>query len=161
MTATTIDQLSGTAAADHFDDGDAIARARVGDGLDLNYGITASEIGLAMTDIYRQLVEAGPYGDRLTDAQKTALTSIKDQLDDAVTGIRTVNAENGRRLAQAETLVDRSNERALVLKDIISRNEDADLAQVAMDLAMHKTTLEASYSVFTQLNELSLLNYLR
>ncbi len=161
VTATTIDQLAGTTASDHFDDGDAIARARVGDGLDLNYGITASEIGLGMTDIYRQLVEAGPYGDRLTDAQKTALTSIKDQLDDAVTGIRTVNAENGRRLAQAETLVDRSNERALVLKDIISRNEDADLAQVAMDLAMHKTTLEASYSVFTQLNELSLLNYLR
>ena len=72
-----------------------------------------------------------------------------------------VNAENGRRLAQTDTLVDRANERALVLKDVISRNEDADLAQVAMDLALHKTTLEASYSVFTQINDLSLLNYLR
>lgn len=161
VTATSIDALVGTTPADHFEDGDAIARARVGDGLDLNYGITASEIGLGMTDIYRQLVEAGPFGDRLTDAQKTALTSIKIQLDDAVAGIRTVNAENGRRLAQTDTLIDRADERALVLKDIISRNEDADLAQVAMDLAMHKTTLEASYSVFTQLNELSLLNYMR
>lgn len=156
-----IGDLVGTAAADHFVDGEAIARARVGDGLDLNYGITASELGLEMTDIYRRLVEAGPFGERLTDAQKTTLTDIKVQLDDAVGGIRRLNAENGRRLAQTDTLIDRANERALVLKDVISRNEDADLAQVAMDLAMHKTTLEASYSVFTQLNELSLLNYMR
>ena len=160
-TPAKIEDLVGVPAAAQFEDGQAIARARVGDGLDLNYGITASELGKEMSKVYRALVEAGPYGDRLTDAQKTALTGIKDQLDDAVAGIRTINAENGRRLAQTETLVDRANERALVLKDIISRNEDADLAQVAMDLAMHKTTLEASYSVFTQLNELSLLNYMR
>ncbi|OYX51499.1 MAG: flagellin [Sphingomonas sp. 32-66-10] len=160
-TPSKIGDLIGTAAEDHFVDGEAIARARVGDGLDLNYGITASELGVEMTDIYRSLVEAGPFGERLTDAQKATLTTIKSQLDDAVGGIRRLNAENGRRLAQTETLVDRANERALVLKDVISRNEDADLAQVAMDLAMHKTTLEASYSVFTQLNELSLLNYLR
>lgn len=160
-TPSKIEDLTGLAASTHFEDGQAIARARVGDGLDLNYGITASELGLEMTKVYRSLVEAGPFGERLTDAQKTALTTIKGQLDDAVTGIRQINAENGRRLAQTETLVDRANERALVLKDVISRNEDADLAQVAMDLAMHKTTLEASYSVFTQLNELSLLNYMR
>jgi len=160
-TPSKIEDLVGLPASTHFQDGEAIARARVGDGLDLNYGITASELGVEMTEVYRSLIEAGPFGERLTDAQKTALTSIKIQLDDAVTGIRQLNAENGRRLAQTETLVDRANERALVLKDVISRNEDADLAQVAMDLAMHKTTLEASYSVFTQLNELSLLNYMR
>lgn len=160
-TPSKIEDLVGVAASAQFQDGEAIARARVGDGLDLNYGITASELGLEMTKVYRSLVEAGPFGEMLTDAQKTALTDIKGQLDDAVSGIRRLNAENGRRLAQTETLVDRANERALVLKDVISRNEDADLAQVAMDLAMHKTTLEASYSVFTQLNELSLLNYMR
>lgn len=160
-TPSKIEDLAGLAASTHFNDGEAIARARVGDGLDVNYGITASELGLEMTKVYRDLVQAGPFGETLTDAQKTALTTIKGQLDDAVSGIRKLNAENGRRLAQTETLVDRANERALVLKDVISRNEDADLAQVAMDLAMHKTTLEASYSVFTQLNELSLLNYMR
>jgi flagellar hook-associated protein 3 FlgL len=160
-TPSKIEDLVGAAASAHFQDGEAIARARVGDGLDLNYGITASELGLEMTKVYRSLVEAGPFGENLTDAQKTTLTNIKIQLDDAVSGIRRLNAENGRRLAQTDTLVDRANERTLVLKDVISRNEDADLAQVAMDLAMHKTTLEASYSVFTQLNELSLLSYLR
>ncbi len=161
FTTSKVEDLTGLPATDHFEDGTAIARARVGDGLDLNYGITASELGTEMTAVYRSLVEAGPYGETLTDAQKTTLTNIKIQLDEAVSGIRRINAENGRRLAQTDTLIDRANERALVLKDVISRNEDADLAQVAMDLAMHKTTLEASYSVFTQLNELSLLNYMR
>lgn len=160
-TPSKIEDLVGTVPADHFVDGKAIARARVGDGLDLNYGITATELGTAMTEVYRKLQEAGPFGELLTDAQKTALTDIKIELDAAVTDIRRVNSENGRRLAQTETLVDRANERALVLKDVISRNEDADLAQVAMDLSLHKTTLEASYSVFSQLSDLSLLNYLR
>lgn len=161
FTAAKIEELVGTSAADHFVDGNAKARARVGDGLDLNYGITATEIGVEVTDIYRQLVEAGPFDEQLSDAQKNTLRGIKDQLDDALGNVRRSNAENGRRLAQTETLVDRANERALVLKDVISRNEDADLAQVAMDLAQHKTALEASYSVFSQLNQLSLLSYLR
>jgi flagellar hook-associated protein 3 FlgL len=47
------------------------------------------------------------------------------------------------------------------LKDIISQNEDADLGQVATDLATQKTVLEASFSVFSQLSGLSLVNYLR
>ncbi|MFL9841583.1 flagellin [Sphingomonas sp. ST-64] len=161
FTAVKIEELIGTDPADHFVDGKAKARARVGDGLDLNYGITATEIGAEVTEIYRQLVEAGPFDEQLNDAQKDVLRGIKDRLDDAVSNVRRTNAENGRRLAQTETLVDRANDRALVLKDVISRNEDADLAQVAMDLAQHKTALEASYSVFSQLNQLSLLSYLR
>ncbi len=156
-----IEDLAGTTAGEHFENGNAKARARVGDGLDLEYGVTASEIGTEMTDIYRRLVEAGPYDQRLTEAQKDTLRGIKEQLDDAAGNVRRVNAENGRRLAQTETQVTRSNERALVLRDVISRNEDADLAEVAMNLAQQKTELEASYSVFSQLNELSLLNYLR
>jgi len=47
-----------------------------------------------------------------------------------------------------------------VLNDIIAANEDADLGQVAVDLAQQRATLEASYSVFAQLSQLNLTKYL-
>ena len=65
-----------------------------------------------------------------------------------------------RKLAEVETLATRSDERSLLWQDIVSRNEDADLAQVAIDLTRQKMVLEASYSVFAQLSKLSLLSYL-
>ena len=88
---------------------------------------------------------------------KTAL----GQIDTALSGVREINAGNGRRQAQVETLATRAEERALILRDVISRNEDADLGQVAIDLAQQKAMLQASYSVFAQLSELSLVNFLR
>ena len=48
-----------------------------------------------------------------------------------------------------------------MLSSVIEGNEDADLGQVAIDLAQQKTVLEASYSVFGQLSRLSLVSYLR
>ena len=75
-------------------------------------------------------------------------------------GLRAANAENGRRQSRVETLGERAEQRALVLNDIIAANEDADLGQVAVDLAQQRATLEASYSVFAQLSQLNLTKYL-
>ena len=49
----------------------------------------------------------------------------------------------------------------LLLEGVIETNEDADLGQVALDLAQQKTMLQASYSVFSQLSDLSLVSYIR
>lgn len=161
FTATKIDDLVGTAVDTHFADGNAKARTRVADGLDVTYGVTASEVGKGMADVFRQLAEAGPFGANITAAQKETLKGIKAQLDGAMVQVRSINAENGRRQAQMEDLSVRADARALVLKDVIGRNEDADLSQIAIDLAQQKTVLQASYSVFAQLSDLSLLQYLR
>jgi flagellar hook-associated protein 3 FlgL len=55
----------------------------------------------------------------------------------------------------------RAGDRSTLLQGIIQDNEDADLGQVAIDLAQQKTMLQASYSVFAQLSGLSLSSYLR
>lgn len=159
--ALSMSELAGTAPADAFRDGEKRAAARVGDNLDMTYGVTARDIGLAMTGVFKALAEAGPFDGTLNAAQIDALKAVKGQIDDALGGVRSVNAANGRRQSHAETLVTRSEDRAILLKDVIGQNEDADLAQVASDLAQQKTLLEASYSVFGQLSDLSLLQYLR
>ena len=147
--------------ADAFTNDDVRASARVGDDLDVEFGVTASELGTDLLAAFRTLAEAGRFGETPTAAQLDTLRTALGQVDAALAGVRAVNADNGRRQAQVETLGIRAQERTLILKDIISRNEDADLGQVAMDLAQQKAMLQASYSVFAQLSELSLVNFLR
>lgn len=161
FTPKTLSETIGLDPADAFTNDDVRASARVADDLNVEYGITASTLGKDMLAAFKSLAEAGPIGETPTEAQLATLRTVLEQIDTALGGVRAVNADNGRRQAQVETLTTRAEERALLLKDIISRNEDADLGQVAMNLIQQKTTLQASYSVFGQLSELSLVNYLR
>ena len=147
--------------AQAFTNDDVRASARVGENLDVAFGITASELGTDMLAAFRTLAEAGNFGETPTGAQLATLRTALGQMDTALSGVRAVNAGNGRRQAQVETLGLRAEERSLILRDIISRNEDADFGQVAIDLAQQKAILQASYSVFSQLSELSLVNFLR
>ena len=156
-----LSDLIGLPPEDAFANGQARASARVADRQDMAYGVLAEELGTGLTKAFALLAEAVPIGARVTDAQAAKLTEAKDALDAALTDVRGINAANGRRMAAAESLAVRAVERALVLRDVIGRTEDADLAEVALDLARHKTMLEASYSVFGQLNSLSLVSWLR
>lgn len=152
--------LSADPASD-FSDGTVRASARVADNLDMTYGITASALGGPLARVFRALADAGPFTGAMTAAQHDALKAAGKALDTALTGVRALNAENGQRQAKAATLATRADDRAILFKGIISTNEDADLGQIAMDLAQQKTMLQASYSVFSQLSGLSLVGYLR
>lgn len=153
--------LVGKPASDAFGDDEVRASARVAEGVDVTYGITARDAGGGLYDAFRALAEMGTIGDKPTAAQLSALNTVVGQLDTGLSTLRAVNADNGRRQSQVDTLATRGEQRALVLKDVISTNEDADLGQVATDLAQQKTMLEASYSVFGQLSGLSLVQFLR
>ena len=161
FTPEKLSDTIGLDPAEAFTNDNVRVSARVGDDLDVQYGVTASSLGTEMLAAFKSLAEAGPIGETPTPAQIATLRSVMEQIDTALMGVRSVNAANGRRQAQLETLTTRADERALLLRDVISRNEDADLGQVAMDLAQQKTTLQASYSVFAQLSDLSLVSYLR
>ena len=160
--ATT--SLAGTAGltpAAAFANDDVRATARVADGLDVTYGITASELGTDLLAAFRTIAEAGAIGDAPTAAQMTALGTAVGQIEQGLKTVRALSADNGRRQAQVEVLATRADERSLVLRKLIERNEDADMAEVASELVQRQATLEASYTVFSRLANLSLVNFLR
>ncbi|MFZ5746647.1 MAG: flagellin [Pseudomonadota bacterium] len=161
FTPNQLSDLVGLDADQAFQDDNVRATARVSDGVDVTYGITASAIGRDLFEAFKTLAEGTAIGADLTDDQKATLSKAIEQLDTGLSSLRSVNAENGRKQAQVESLATRGDERALLLKGVIEDNEDADLGQVAIDLAQQKAVLEASYSVFSQLSSLSLVNYLR
>ncbi|SFK43788.1 flagellar hook-associated protein 3 FlgL [Sphingomonas sp. NFR04] len=143
-----------------FHDDNVLATARVADGLDVQYGVNASSFGSGLYDAYRAMAQIGPIGDKLTDAQVTALQGVVTKMDAGLKQLNAVNADNGRKQSQIEDLTARGEDRSLLLQQVIEDNEDADLGQVAIDLSQQKTVLEASYSVFSQLSSLSLVKYL-
>ena len=156
--------FSETATADPttaFANDNVRSSARIGDGVTLQYGITASDVGTNLLAAFSTLASAGPIGTTLTDAQKTALTTAVGQIDAGLTQVRAVNAENGSRQAEVETMASRASDRESLLASTISTSEDADLGQVAIDIAQNKTVLEASYSVFSQLASLNLGLFLK
>lgn len=155
-----LDDVAATPAGEAFLNDDVRATAHLAEGTKVPYGLTASELGTDLYEVFRTLAAAGSFGERLTEPQKAALQEAVAQIDAGSVSLRSVNAENGRRQARIETLGERAEQRSLLLKDIIAANEDADLGQVAVDLAQQKATLEASYSVFAQLSQLNLTKYL-
>ncbi|OAN57315.1 flagellin [Sphingomonas sp. TDK1] len=143
-----------------FHDDNVLASARVADGVDVTYGISASSIGKGLYDAFRTMAQMGTITSPLSAAQKASLQQAYDQLGTGLDQVAAVNADNGRKQNQVEDLTNRGEDRALLLQKVIQDNEDADLGQVALDLSQQKTVLEASYSVFSQLSGLSLVKYL-
>lgn len=156
-----LDDLTGLDPDDAFKNDTVRASARVAENVDIEFGMLASEMGKDLFTAFRTLAEAGKVGETPSAAQLEALNKAVGEIDTGLSSLRSVSAQNGRRQSQVEKLGTRAEERTILLKDIISRNEDADLGQVASDLAQHKTVLQASYSVFAQLSGLTLVSYLR
>ncbi|WP_010544737.1 flagellin [Sphingomonas elodea] len=149
-----------TPVSQAFHDDNVLSSARVGDGVDVTYGVNASSIGTGLYEAFRTLAQAGTIGSTITDAQRTALREAISKLNGGLDQVSAVNADNGRKQNQVDELSKRGEDRSLLLQKVIEDNEDADLGQVAVDLAQQKTVLEASYSVFSQLSSLSLVKYL-
>ncbi|PTS78529.1 flagellin [Sphingomonas sp. HMWF008] len=161
FTPNTLADTLVTPASAAFVNDDVKASVRLADGVDVEYGVTASDVGTGLYAAFQTLAGISPVGDPPRAAQLSVLSQAAGQIDAGLTSLRAVNAENGRKQAQTETLGVRAEDRATLMKNIISGNEDADLGQVAIDLAQQKTVLQASYSVFAQLSGLSLVSYLR
>ena len=155
-----LSDLIGLAPADAFANDKVLQSSRLGDGIDVEYGIVADEVATNLIPALRTLAEAGPFNERLTDAQKTAILQAIDELDVGLRDVRAINARNGQTQNQVESLEKRAEDRAILLTEVIGSVEDADLGKVALDISQRKTILEASYSVFSQLSGLSLVRFL-
>lgn len=156
-----LSDLIGLAPAAAFANDGVRSASRLGEDLEVTYGIGADEIGAGLFSAFRTLAEAGTIADIPTAAQMDALKQAVGELADGLGALRSVNADNGRRHASVEALGDRAMDRNVLLQETVSGNEDADLSKVAMELSQHKSVLESSYSVFAQLSRLSLAAYLK
>lgn len=156
----TLSDAAAIPAEDAFRDGTVRATARVAEGVDVAYGIPAGSIGRDLYEAFRTLAQGGPIDGQVSAGQGDTLRQAMDRIDAGLSVVRAANAANGRKQAQVEDLSTRAEQRALVFQDVIASNEDADLGQVAVDLAQQQAMLQASYSVFARISDLNLTQYL-
>jgi flagellar hook-associated protein 3 FlgL len=135
--------------------------ARIAPDEDLSFGIVASDFGKNFVQAFRTLAELGPVDLRPTQAQLDAMAKAVSELDAGLADLRVTDAGNGRAQNRVDDVNKRAEDRTIMLKSAVGSVEDADMGQVAIDISLRKTLLEASYSAFAQINGLSLINYLR
>ncbi|MBU3078652.1 flagellin [Sphingomonas sp. XMGL2] len=156
----TLQDTIGLDPNDAFNNDQVKLSAQVSNDNTMQYGVVASDVGKNIIAAFRTLAEAGPFGEKATDAQMDAVKTAMKQIEDGLADVRTANANNGRLQAEVDTVTARGEDRTKMLKTVIGKAEDADLGQVALDITNGQTMLSASYSVFAKIANLSLANYL-
>jgi flagellar hook-associated protein 3 FlgL len=143
-----------------FTNDDTRLSASIAPGENVTFGIVATDFGKNFIQAFRTLAEIGPVDARPTQAQIDAMSTAVSQLDAGLADLRVSDARNGNMQNRVDDLVTRSTDRSNLLTSAVGDVEDADLGQVAIDISLRKTLLESSYSAFSQINGLSLTNYL-
>lgn len=103
----------------------------------------------------------GPFTDNPSEAQKQAIQSAILGLDSVYEGMLEVQSQNGQVMNQTDTLIERQQSQADLLANMTAGMTDADLAQVAVELNQAQIQFQATASIFSTIQSLSLVDYLR
>lgn len=140
--------------------------SRVADGTTLETGFLADELGTDALSILRDVqnfhatIGQGPLTGKLTEAQKTFLTTQLSRLEQAGTAIIDKVAKTGSLAKQVESISAGHTAQKNALDELVSGRTDADMAKAVTDLQLSQIAIEASAQVISQLRQVSLLNYL-
>lgn len=125
----------------------------------------AEEIFRPMVDFLREMREwentNTPFGGKLTAAQSTYLQSLIPGVAALQTIMIDQEASAGITAKQLEQVKEANEAQQGVLAATIGNQENVDLAEVATRLAAAQTQYQASASIFSQMRDMNLLQYLR
>jgi flagellar hook-associated protein 3 FlgL len=166
----TIKTLSDLAAlpsvANAFANGTLKTSVRIGNDETVQVGLLASDLGTQLFSLFQQVAQfdagaSGPFASgTTTPAQQSFLESTIPAAVSAVAGLNSQAAANGIRYRSVQSSMTQLQSSATVYKDFVSRLEDVDVAEALTKLNQNQIALQASYQVTSQLNRLSLLDYL-
>jgi flagellar hook-associated protein 3 FlgL len=167
----TVSSLSDLAAlpsvSSAFANGNLKKSVQVADGVNVPYGVTASDVGSGLMQALQSLAQfdAGATGNldnasSLSSAQNTYLTGAIASTTSVTNNLNAATATNGyvsNRLTDAGTQQTSMN---TLYKGFISNIQDTNMADAATQLSLNQTQLQAALQVTAGLNQLSLLNFL-
>ncbi len=136
-------------------------RAIISEGVSIGYGNDARSIGSSLLAAFRELASQPPLSGTITPGQRTAIDNAINLIRQAETDVAAATGENGNNLRRLSDLETSASRRANTLNEAISKFEDSNLPELASKISQQKTLLETSYAAFSQLSNLSLINFLR
>lgn len=151
------------AAGDAFRNDPLKQKSWLDENVTMDTGVLANEVGQELFDVFRDLQilhQTTPLTGQMTDAQKTALTTLMGRFETAAKGVVDVQSRNGAMQARVDTLLESQEGRKISIDTILSGKTDANMAQAVTELEMAQIAIQASAQVISQLRQVSLLNYL-
>lgn len=164
VSASTLADLQASSDAASVFGGGERARLTVEQGLTVDGGPLASEIGSDFIGVLKDFADApatiGAFNGPITDAQRRFLVEAVGRLETVSNALNTELGLNG--VAQAETQA--ASLRQSSARDLaeltVSDIEDADLAEVIARLNQDQLAIQASAQALAAATQLSLLNFL-
>ena len=159
------DLTSLLSASDAFGNGSIARSVTVADGETVQIGILASDAGQQLMQVLKDVADFnagpnGPFGSPLTQAQSDFLSGEISSAKSAGDSITNVAAKNGQVYSQLQDAADQQQSLSTLYKGFVSNIEDVDIGQAVAQLNQNQVALQAALKVTSQLNQISLLNYL-
>lgn len=149
--------------ASFFDNSQQKAQVRVEQNLVIEHGVLADEMGRDMMASIKRLAEydaATPFNPVLSPADRVALQAEVATLDNVLSEIIKLQANNGFIANRIETVTTRNEALDVVNKQLIADLSEVDMAEAISRFNRDKLAVEASYNLLRQISGLSLLNFL-
>jgi len=166
VNVTSLADLDALASVtDAFDNGDVAFEARIADGLDIEFGILASDLGEGvfqeMLDLYQfDQGASGPLQGELDATQFSFLQGQLQTIDMAIDNMRQIHVTNGLAFERLEVVDEQHTDTSVFLEKFIADLEDVDIAEAVTKLNNDQVALEASYQSISSLSQLTLLRFL-
>lgn len=147
-----------------YQGGSAIQPAAIDQNMTVDYGILASDP--AFLDVLEGLATVAltpkPDGTNTTDAQyATIIQNAAAKLSSGIGQLNALISSNGSNQALVDNTNSQHETTLTLIKSQINDIEQTDMADAASQLSLLRTQLEATYTMTSQINQLSLVNYLR
>jgi flagellar hook-associated protein 3 FlgL len=168
LTVNSLSQLASLpSVSGAFDNGDLKKSVQVADGVNVSYGMTASDIGTGLMQALKDVAsfDAGPSGNfnsatTLTQPQSDFLTNAISTVTNLSIDLNATTATNGYVSNQLTNAQTQQTSMDTLYKGFVSNIQDTDMANAATQLSLNQVQLQAALQVTAGLNQLSLLNYL-
>jgi len=169
LNITSLSQLAALpSVSGAFSNGTLKKSVMVGDGQSVQVGVLASDIGTSLMQTLKDLAsfDAGPSGNlaattNLTQAQSTFLTGELPTAIGAASNINAAAAANGYIYNQLKDASDHQSSLSTLYQTFVSNIENVDMPTAITQLNQNQVALQAALQVTAQLNQVSLLNYLK
>ena len=165
VTVNSLTQLAATPMANVFANGKQAKSVLVADGESVQVGVLASNVGTQLMQTLQDIAQfnAGASGNMtsgLTQAQAGFLTSELPTAIAANQSLNTAAAANGFTFNQLQDAVTQQQSLSTLYKGFVSDIQDVDMGKAITNLNQNQVALQAALQVTSQLNKVSLLNYL-
>lgn len=157
------DLLGALATASLFEESTRPQTVDLGVGAPVVVAEKASTIARSVYGVFKDLfnlTQGGGLGNPITADQRTALLAISSGIDGAHQDIVDAQGRNGDAQSRVERDIVRLSTNADLLTKHLGKVAEVDLAEVAMKLSATQTQYQAIAKVFSQVKDLSLINFL-